>query len=180
VIVVLRFLGAMNAAAWFGAAVLYTLAVAPAFVSPEMKRLLNGDLYSGAAAQIVTENYWRIYYWCGAIGVVHQLAEWVYLSRPLKRLVTYLLVMLFGIGLVCGLFIQPRLETAYKGKFSRPATGSLSPDQAADAKSFDLLRRTTQILNLLALAGLTVFTWQTIHVQTANGTRFTPSGKFRS
>jgi hypothetical protein len=169
----------MNAAAWFGAAVLYTLAVAPGFSSPEMKRLLNGDLYSGAAALIVTQDYWRIYYWCGAIGIAHQLAEWVYLSRPLKRLVTYLLAMLFAIGLACGLFIQPRLETLYKGKF-KPATGSFTPEQVADAKSYDFWRRTTQVLNLLALAGLTIFTWQTIHVHTANGTRFAPTGKFRS
>jgi hypothetical protein len=170
----------MNASAWFGAAVLYTLAVAPAFTSAEMKRLLNGDLYSGAAALIVTPNYWRIYYWCGAIGIAHQLAEWVYLSRPLKRLVTYLLAMLFVIGLACGLFIQPKLETLYKGKFSRPAAGSFTPEQIADVKSYDFWRRTTQVLNLFALAGLTIFTWQTIHVHTGNGTRFAPTGKFRS
>jgi hypothetical protein len=178
VIVVLRFIGVMNAAAWFGAAVLYTLAVAPGFASAEMKKLLNGDLYSGAAALIVSQNYWRIYYWCGAIAVLHQLAEWVYLSRPLKSLATYLLGLIFAIGLACGLFIQPKLETLHRGKFTRPATGSFTPEQLAAAKSYDSWRTTTQVLNLLALAGLTLFTWQTIHI--GNGTRFAPTGKFRS
>lgn len=177
-IVVLRFIGVMNAAAWFGAAVLYTIAVAPGFNSLEMKRLLGGDLYSGAASFIVSENYWRIYYWCGSIGLAHQLAEWVYLSRPLKRLATYLLVSVFVIGLACGLFIQPRAETLYKSRFIKPATGTFTPEQVTAAKSYQFWHTTTQVLNLLALAGLTLFTWQTIH--TGNGTRFAPTGKFRS
>ena len=41
---VLRFIGVMNAALWFGAALFFTFAIAPAFSSPEMKRLLGGCL----------------------------------------------------------------------------------------------------------------------------------------
>jgi hypothetical protein len=178
VIVVLRFIGVMNAAVWFGAAVFYAFGVSSAFSSPEMKRLLSGDLYSGAAAHIVSHRYWAIYYWCGGIAVFHQLAEWVYLSRPLKSLVTYLLGLVFVIGLTCGLLIQPRMEKLYAQKYARPASGSPTPEQIASAtKSYSGWRTTTQVLNLLALAGLTVFTWQTIY--SGNGTRFAPS-KFRT
>jgi Domain of unknown function (DUF4149) len=180
VIVVLRFIGVMNAAVWFGAAVFYTFGVVPAFLSPEMKRLLSGDLYSGAAAHIVTHGYWAVYYWCGGVAIFHQLAEWVYLSRPLKSLLTYLLGTIFIIGLVSGLFIQPRLEKLHAQKYARPATGTsaANADQLASAeKSYSTWRTTTQVLNFLALAGLAVFTWQTIY--SGNGTRFAPS-KFRT
>jgi hypothetical protein len=178
VIVVLRFIGVMNAAVWFGAAVFYTFGVSPAFSSPEMKRLLGGDLYSGAAAHIVTHYYWAVYYWCGGVAFFHQLAEWVYLSRPLKSLVTYLLAGVFVIGLTCGLLIQPRMEKLYAQKYAHPAPGAATTEQAASAaKSYSAWRTTAQVLNLLALAGLTVFTWQTIH--SGNGTRFAPS-KFRT
>ena len=85
-----------------------------------MKRLLSGDLYSGAAAHIVTHSYWAVYYWCGGVAIFHQLAEWVYLSRPLKSLLTYLLGTIFVIGLVSGLIIQPRLEKVYAQKYARP------------------------------------------------------------
>jgi hypothetical protein len=176
--VVLRFIGVMNAAVWFGAAVFYTFGVVPAFSSPEMKRLLSGDLYSGAAAHIVTHPYWAVYYWCGGVAIFHQLAEWVYLSRPLKSVVTYLLGMIFIIGLTSGLFLQPRLEKLYAQKFPRPGQAAPTPEQwAAAEKSYSGWRTTTQVLNLLALAGLSVFTWQTIY--SGNGTRFAPS-KFRT
>jgi hypothetical protein len=178
VIVVMRFIGVMNAAVWFGAAVFYTVGVGPAFSSPEMKRLLSGDLYSGAAAHIVSHGYWAFYYWCGGVAIFHQLAEWVYLSRPLKSLVTYLLGLVFVIGLTCGLLIQPRMEKLYAQKYARTGPGAPTSEQtAAAAKSYSGWRTTTQVLNLLALAGLAVFTWQTVHP--GNGTRFAPS-KFRT
>lgn len=175
---VLRFIGVMNAAVWFGAAIFFTLAVVPAFASPEMTRLLGGDLYSGAAANIVASRYWAIFYWCGSIAFFHQLAEWVYLSRPLKSLVTYLLIGVFTIGLAGGLILQPRLNKLYAQKYVPPGSAGPSPEQLAAAKSYSAWKTTTRFLNFLALAGLTVFTWQTIHVGN-NGTRFAPS-KFRS
>ncbi|MDB6034473.1 MAG: hypothetical protein JWM16_4811 [Verrucomicrobiales bacterium] len=175
---VLRFIGVMNAAVWFGTAVFYTFGVVPAFSSPEMKRLLSGDLYSGAAAHIVTHGYWAVYYWCGGVAIFHQLAEWVYLSRPLKSLVTYLLGMIFIIGLASGLLIQPKLEKLYAQKHTRSAPAPANADQLTFAeKSYSSWRTTTQVLNFLALAGLAVFTWQTIY--SGNGTRFAPS-KFRT
>ncbi|HEY0455085.1 MAG TPA: DUF4149 domain-containing protein [Verrucomicrobiae bacterium] len=173
---VLRFVGVMNAAAWFGAAILYMCAVAPAFASAEMKRTL-GEIYAGVIGQMLVDRFYTLQYWCGSVALAHQLAEWVYLSRPLQRITVAVLAGVFTLSLVNGLWIQPKVNDLHKLRYAR--AGVISQEQkAAAAKSFQSWHMAASTFNLLGLAGLTVFTWRVI--QSTNGTRFSPSGKFRS
>ena len=58
----LRFVGLLNAADGFGAAVFYAFIAGPAFASPEMGGLLtpaNFPFYSVAIAQIVASRYFN-------------------------------------------------------------------------------------------------------------------------
>ena len=98
-------------------------------------------------------------------------------NGPRRRLTARQTILFVTIGLAGGLILQPRLAKLYAQKYTRPGAAPTA-EQLAAAKSYSNWRTTTQVLNFLALAGLTLFTWQTIHV-VANGTRFT-SSKFRS
>src|SRR5947208_12848749 len=100
-------LGIMNAAVWFGAALFFTFGIAPAFFSPEMKRLL-GDIYSGLVAQLVLERYFVLHYCCGGIALLHQLAEWVYLGKRLHRFTFGLLVIVLLLAICGGAALAPR------------------------------------------------------------------------
>ena len=64
----LRFVGLMNAAVWFGAAIFFTFGIGAAAFSPEMKELLgpkNSPYFSGAIAQILIARYFHLQLLCG-------------------------------------------------------------------------------------------------------------------
>src|SRR5436190_8946410 len=107
VIAFLRFIGIVNAAVWFGAALFFSFGIAPAFFTPEMKRLF-GDFYCGLIAQAVLERYFVLHYCCGALALVHQLAEWVYLGKALQRFTFGLLLAILTLSLTGGLWFQPK------------------------------------------------------------------------
>src|SRR5262245_17853222 len=106
----------MNATVWFGAALFFSFGIAPAFFTPEMKKLL-GDIYAGLVAEMVFERYFALHYICGAIAVIHQLAEWVYLGKPLQRLTFGLLAGVLMLSLVGGVWIQPKLRELHRIKY---------------------------------------------------------------
>ena len=166
----------MNAAVWFGAAVAFTVAVLPAFLAADMQKML-GEIYSGIAAQIVFERYLALHYWCGAVALVHQLAEWIYLGKALQRFTLGLIVALFSLGLVSGLWLQPKVKKLHQIKYARPTLYTPS-QQAQAAREYGFWRGVSQIINLLVLGGLTFYAWRTVH--TGDSPRFVPTGKFRS
>lgn len=180
--VLLRLIGVMNAAVWFGGSLFFTLAVAPTFFTPEMKRLF-GEAYVGLMAQAVLERYFILQYWCGAIAIVHQLAEWVYLGRALPRLSLYILAGVIGVGLAGGLWFQPKLKKLNAIQHSTELyRREVHPPEmkAAARKSFRLWHAVSQIANGLALVGLAYFTWNVINPP--DPTRFIAAStpKFRS
>lgn len=166
-ILVIRFIGVMNAAIWLGAAVFFTFAAAPAFFSGEIKTLGLHPFWPGAIAQLVLARFFYLQYICGAIAIVHLLAEWVYLGRPLHRLTLVLLSSLLLIGLLGGLWLQPKLKHLNLVKYSmseqyKPA--AIPPeDRAAAARSFRIWHGVASSINLLALAGLVVYFWRVTH-----------------
>ena len=97
----LRFVGVANAAMWFGASIFFTFSVGPAFFSDKMIGLLTRP-YAGAAAQIVIERYFLFHELCGAVALVHLVAEWLYMGKPLQRLTLWLLLGILALGLVGG------------------------------------------------------------------------------
>lgn len=176
----LRFLSIYIAAIWFGAALFLTVAVAPAIFSEAMKRLF-GQAYVGVMAQSVVGAYFVLHYWCSGLAILHQLAEWVYLGKRLHRWTFGLLITLFCLGLVSGLWLQPKMKTWHRIKYS----GDLyrqelysQEDQARAARYFRIAHGFSQAINVFTLAGLAFYLWRMTML--SDGPRFVPATKFRS
>lgn len=165
----------MNAAVWFGASIFFTFGVAPAFFTPEMKRIF-GEIYTGVIAQMVLDRYFALQYWCGAIALAHLLAEWVYLGKPLQRLTVGLLLGIFSVSLLGGLWLQPKLKRLHQIKYGRNELYTAA-QKAQAAKSFSAWHGVASVINLFALGGLTVYAWRVTNP--GNGPRFVSANKFR-
>jgi hypothetical protein len=176
VIGIMRFVGVMNAALWFGGSVFFTFAVAPAFFTPQMVGLF-GEAYPGIIAQWVWERYYLLQYWCGSIAVLHLLAEWVYLGRAIHRVTLSALITAFCLGMIGGLWLHPKLKGLHQVKHSRPGVyTTIRQNQAS--RSYAVWGGVAAGLNWLMLGALLVYTARVTHP--LSGPRFVPASKFRS
>jgi hypothetical protein len=149
----LRVVGVLNASIWLGASVFFTFFVGPAFFSEAMITLLSRP-YAGAAAQIVLERYYTLHLVCGLIAFGHLVAESLYLGRPLLRWSLSLLAAILVLGFVGSMGIQPRLQRWHRVM----VTASVPEEERAAAqRSFRIWHGASQALNLLAMAGVTVY-----------------------
>ena len=166
-IVALRFIGVLNAAVWLGAAVFFTLAVGPAFFSKAAAAVPVPKFYAGAFAQIVLERYFYLQQVCGVIAVVHLVAEWFYLGRPIQRINVALLSGLLFLGFAGGLWLQPKLARLHLVKYGMTEQYQAAPEpvpvRQAAARSFGRWHGVSMFCNLLALSGLTVYFWRVTH-----------------
>jgi len=180
VIVVLRWVGILNTAVWFGAVVFFTCGVVPALFSPEVHTILgeqNYKVFSGRLAMAVISRYFVLHYWCASIALVHQLAERFYLGKELNKLNFGLLVGLCCLSLLNGAGLQSRLRTFHAIEYGRSEV--FSPVQKAQAhRSFRIWHGVSYGLNLLVLGGLAVYLWRMANP--ADSLRFVAAGKFRS
>lgn len=183
-ILVLRFIGVLNAAVWLGAAVFFTLAVGPAFFSPGVQAVPVHKFYVGVIAELVLGRYFYLQQVCGVIAVVHLVAEWFYLGRAIQRFNVVLLAGLLLIGFAGGLWIQPKLARLHLVKYGmnekfQPAPAP-APERIAAAKSFGRWHGVSMFINLVALGGLVVYFWRVTHP--SDHLRFlkATSGPFRS
>jgi hypothetical protein len=152
----LRFLGVANAAVWFGSSIFFTFAVGPAFFSDKMLALL-GRPYAGAAVQIILERYFLMHLVCGLIGLLHLLAEYLYMGKPLQRLTLYLLLSVFTLGMLGGYWLQPKLHGLHREMYAKTSTA----EQVQQAtRSFRTWHATSQILNLVIIAGVLTYLWR--------------------
>jgi hypothetical protein len=169
----LRVIGVTNAAIWFGSAIFFTVAAGPAFFSEEMLRILPRS-HAGAAAQVVLERYFVFHQWCGGIALVHLLTEWLYASKPLARWTLYLVLALFGLGLIGGHYFQPKLQKLHLEIYGMRAT---EPQREQARKSFKIWHGVAQTTNLFMALGLFAYL---LHVTAAgNSSRFVSANKFR-
>ncbi|PYL00128.1 MAG: hypothetical protein DME18_07840 [Verrucomicrobia bacterium] len=156
----LRFIGVANAAVWFGASIFFTFSVGPAMFSKEMRDILGSDAfagYSGRIAMVILERYFCLHLTCGIIALVHLVAEWLYMGKPLQRLTLWLLLGIFALGLVGGYGLQPKLRRLHRTIYSPGST----PQQAGQAKqSFKLWHAMSQALNLVIITGVAVYLWR--------------------
>ena len=170
--VFLRFVGVVNAAIWFGAAIFFTLGAGPAFFSAEMKQLLTLP-YAGAAAQIVIARYFVLQQCCGAIALVHLFAEWIYMGRPLERIMLGLVIGLFSLGLIGGFWLQPKLQRLHLTKYR----GATVEQRERAAKSFGAWHGVSQTMNLLMTGALLYYLWRLTNPKSPS--RFVRPAKFR-
>jgi hypothetical protein len=175
VIVLLRLIGVLNAATWFGAA-LFIFVAAPAFFSLEMKRLF-GEAYTGIIAQVLLERFFLLQYWCAALALLHQMAEWLYLGKALQRFNLGLLLGITILSLASGAGLQPKLKRLHQIKYGRPELYSAA-QKAQAAESFLFWHRLSLAISIIGLGGLGCYVWRV--TTPANGPRFVPANKFRS
>jgi len=164
---VLRFIGVLNAAVWLGAAFFFTFAVGPAFFTAEVKDIFKGLFWPGVMAQFVIERYFYLQQICGVIALVHLIAEWFYLGRPLQRLNVALLAGLLLFGFVGGFWIQPKLHELHRVMYSMneqyQAVSLSVAERTEAAKSFKTWHGVTRVMDIVALAGLLVYFWRVTH-----------------
>ena len=151
---VLRFIGVVNAAIWFGSAIFVIVAV-PVFFTPEAKQIFPG-VYYGLAAQMIIGRFITLQYWCGSIAMLHLLVERYYTGRVVERLTTILLTVMFALTLVAGLWIQPKLKawhiTIHRGQ---------TVEQQQEAKKlFGFWHGMSQVGNLFVACGLLFYLWR--------------------
>lgn len=143
----------LNAAIWFGTLVAFTFLVGPAFFSERMIELLSRP-YAGAAVQILWERYYTLQIVCGLLALAHWVGESLYLGRPLWRWSLSLLAATMVLVLAGAFWIQPRLQ----GLHREMVTATVPEDQRAMAqRSFRIWHGVSQAVNLLVLAGVTVY-----------------------
>lgn len=178
-IAVLRFIGVFNAAVWFGAVLFFTVSVAPTVFAPELKWIF-GQAHTGLVAQALLGALYVTQYWCGGIALLHQLAEWVYLGKPLHRFTFSLLIFICGVNLLGGLVLQPKMKAWHNMKYSSELFRRelYPPEQKKNAERlFGVWHRVSLTFHLVTIGGLGYYLWRTA-VQ-VNGPRFVAAGKFR-
>ena len=172
----LRFVGILNAAVWFGTAIFFSFGVGLAPFSPEMKSLLgenNYPYYSGAIAQILIARYFKFHIACGALAVLHLLAEWLYLGKLPQKFQAGLLIGLCSAALLGGYWLQPKMKALHAIKYG--ANNRPEIRQAAD-HSFKAWHGVSQVLNLLVVTGLAVYLWRSANP--SDPTRFVSAFRF--
>jgi hypothetical protein len=176
----LRFVGIINAAIWFGAAVFFTFGAGPAVFSQDMENFLllkpptTFRYVAGGIAQVLIARYFRLQLVCGIIALFHLLAERLYSGKSPQKFATGLLVALLSITLFGAYWIQPKLKQLHTTRY---AVKSSPETREAAAQSFRAWHGASQALNLLMLGGLAIYLWRVANPP--DSTRFLITPKFR-
>lgn len=174
----LRFIGLVNAAVWFGSAVYHVLGIDPAVAPAQLDAVLgsrNAPYFSELIEQAFLERYFWLHLFCGSIAILHAFAEWLYLGRTPRRWWVGLIGALFALNLLSGLALSPHLATLHATRY---AVNYPAERRMAAARAFGFWNGTAQVLRVLVLAGTVVYFWRTANP--ASSTRFNSAAKFRS
>lgn len=149
----LYWIGLANAALWWGGSVFFTLGIAPAVFSPEMRRMFAAPSSVGYIAQIMQERYFFFGSACGFVAVFVAAAEWGLLQRRLSRWLCGLLGGLLVFYLASEFFLVPMMRNLHE-------TRHFGRTQAARARAvrvFGMWHGASQAGNMAALAALTLW-----------------------
>jgi hypothetical protein len=149
----LRFINIINAAIWFGAGIFFTLGILPAVFSHDLHALFGESGYpyfSGAVALILFKRFFALQYICGGVALFLLLAEKFYTGRKLPSVGTTLVLVMFGFGLIGGLWLQPKMQTL------RGTMYSSQPIEVREKArhSFGIWHGTSLLANFVVLGGL--------------------------
>jgi hypothetical protein len=173
----LRSIGILNAAVWFGAALFFTFVGGPAIFSSDMRNLLghNFPFFSGAIFEVLARRYFQLQVVCAIIALAHLAAEWLYLAKyPQKLSLALVLCLCLTCG-VGGWWFQPKLHRLHALRYglSTPSAPRLAAEHA-----FPAWQTGAHLVNFLTVAGLAVYLWRVANPP--DPTRFVSAAKFRS
>jgi hypothetical protein len=161
VIGLLRFVGLLNAAVWFGTAFFFIFVVEPSAGSSEaMKELLGPKsfpYFSGAISQVIAGHFFGLFLICAILAMLHTGAEWLYFGKYPRRLWLVLIFGLFLGGLAQVYGIQPRLRGLLLVQYSPNSRQEL---REPAARSFRAWHAVSTGVNLLLLGGLGMYLWR--------------------
>jgi len=178
VIGLLRFVGILNAAVWFGAAIFLTFGAGPAVVSADIEKLLgakNFPYFSDAISQVLWGRYFHFQVGCAIVALLHVLSERLYLGKSPEKLWLGLLIALFTITLLGSAWVQPKLKQLNTARY---AANIRLEDRQAAGEAFLAWRKVLQVVNIFAIGGLGIYLWHMANP--ADPTRFVSTNKFRS
>ena len=162
-------MGILNAAVWCGSAIFLAVGL-PSIFSSELKQLLTVPGV-GFAAEAIVALFFVVQYWCGAIGLAHLAAEWLYAGRPARSLNLGLVTGLLAVALAGGLWVQPKMQRLHKIHYF----GQTAVQREQAGKTFALWHGTWESVNLLVIGGLIFYLWQvsrtTDHPRSGNFTK---------
>ncbi len=151
----IRFVGILNAAVWFGSVVFFTIAAGPAFFSAEMATVLPRP-HAGRVAEIIISRLATVQVWCAVIALLHLLAEHLFSGKPVARLTLGGLVGLLLLNLSVKFWLLPTMHRLQVIRYSELST----PEQRDAAVSqFGLWHGLSSAGNLLVIACLAYYLW---------------------
>jgi hypothetical protein len=166
--------GLINAAVWLATALLVVLAVEPAATSSNMLDLLsqrNFPYFSVAISQVIIGRFVHLYLLCSVVALVHLAAEWLYLGKYPNRVWVGFVVCLGLIGVAQNYWLLPKLKAWHYLRSGFPTR-----NQVAD-RSYQYGHMVFESINLLAVAGLSLYLWRIAHPP--EPARFVSTSKFR-
>jgi hypothetical protein len=146
--------GILNAAVWCGSAI-FMVAGLPAIFSAKLKELLTVP-GTGFAAEALVARFFQVQYVCGMIALAHLAAEWLYAGRPARRLNLGLVMGLLWVGIIGGVWLQPKMTELHRIKYF----GRTSQEREQAGKTFGMWHGISEGVNLLVIAGLVVYLWR--------------------
>lgn len=153
----LRAISIFNAAIWLGSSLFFAFIVAPTLLAGPMKANL-GPFWAGFATQAIISKLFWIHHACATIALIASALEHLYAGRPMEKTLTWVLLLVLGLGLVGGFALQPVLKDLHLKKYqSRPN----SPELIDATRSFGLWHGVSQVANLICLAGISFYLWKT-------------------
>jgi hypothetical protein len=156
----LRTVAIFNAAIWLGSTVFFTFIVAPTVLG--LKGALT-PFWAGYATQAVIAKLFWVQHVCAGVALVHLVAEFLHIGRPIDRAVLWILLAIFGIGLLGGFVLQPKLRQWHLVKYSPSAPAA---ERVAAESSFRLWHGISMAGNTLVLLGLVFYLWRVSNAPT--------------
>lgn len=149
----------MNAAVWLGTAVFFTFGAEPASFSADMRGVLGitgESYYPGAIAGVVMTRYYYIMLACSLVSLLHFLAGWMYMGRPMQKHSFGLLAAMFVLLIICSNAIEPSMNRLNRKHY----TATQIDDRESAGRSFRILHVTTRVLNVFIIGGLAFYAWR--------------------
>ena len=172
----LRFVGILNAAVWFGAAVFFTFGAGLAPFSPEMKTLLgpnNYPYFSGAIAQIFIARYFHLQSSAASSPFCICWRNGFTSASSRRSCRPGCWSGCASAALVGGYWLQPKLKALHATKYGLNTRPEVR--EAAD-RSFRAWHGVSQVVNLLLVGGLAAYLWRAANP--SDPTRFVSAVKF--